>query len=155
MKAPRSSGRGKKWRLARTLPAWVLLALSMHSHAQLRLVTDEEAVRPDAKIATTRAITRGPGLKLASNESVKAAGFPFKVIFEPRGGVRIDPASVKVEYLKEPVVDLTERLRSAIRADSIDIPAAALPAGEHAFRVSVNDVDGRRGAIYFSLKALP
>lgn len=155
MTALRPTGLGRTWRLAPTLAALVLVALSMRAHAQLRLVTDEEAGRPDAKVATTRAITRGPGLKLASNDSVKAAGFSLKVVFEPRGGVRIDPASVRIEYLKEPIVDLTERVRAGIRADSIEIPAAALPAGEHAFRVSVNDVDGRRGTVYFSLKALP
>ena len=135
--------------------ASLLLLTSMQSAAQVRLVTEEEAKRPDAKMATTRAITRGPGLKLASGESVKAGGFPLKVLFESRGGVRIDPASVKVEYLKEPLVDLTERVRAGIRVDAIEISAASLPVGDHAFRVSVSDVDGRRGTVYFSLKAAP
>lgn len=132
-----------------------LILSSAYANAQVRLVTDEEARRPDAKVATTRAITRGPGLKLASSENVKAGGFPLKVLIESRGGVRIDPGSVKIEYLKEPLVDLTERVKTSIRPDAIEIPVALLPPGEHAFRVSVNDVDGRRGTVYFSLKAQP
>lgn len=142
-------------RIGSIAAASVSLCVSLQVGAQVRLVTEDEAKRPDAKIAMTRAITRGPGLKLASSDSVKASGFALKVIFESRGGVRIDPNSVKVEYLKDPLVDLTERIRAGVRPDAIEIPAAALPAGDHAFRVSVSDIDGRRGTIYFSLKATP
>lgn len=128
-------------------------AVASSAWAQVQLVTDEEARRPDAKTALTRAITRGPGVKLASPETVKASGFALKVEFESRGGKRIDPATVKVEYLKEPVVDVTERVKAGVRADAVEISQVLLPPGDHSFRVTVADIEGRRGSAVFSLKA--
>lgn len=139
--------------LVRAVAAAVVLGGAASAWGQVQLVTDEEARRPDAKTALTRAITRGPGVKLASPETVKAAGFALKVEFESRGGKRIDPATVKVEYLKEPVVDVTERVKAGIRADAVEISQALLPAGDHSFRVTVADTEGRRGSAVFSLKA--
>ena len=132
---------------------WSLGVLAAPDGAPLRLVTDEEARRPDARVPTTRAITRGPGVKLISPSEVNAGGFPMKVQFERRGGVQLDPQSLRVEYLKEPLVDLTDRLRTRVSGDTLDIPQAALPLGEHHFRVTVKDAEGRQGAAMFSIRA--
>ena len=143
----------RRW--VRAWALWVVWGLAASAWAQVQLVTEEEAKRPDAKTALTRAITRGPGVKLASADSVKASGFALKVEFEARGGKRIDANSVKVEYLKDPVVDVTDRVKMGIRADAVEVSQALLPPGDHSFRVSVADVDGRRGSTVFSLKARP
>lgn len=117
----------------------------------LQLVSPEEAKLPAvAAKPGTRAITRGPGVKLASPEAVSGA-FPFKVEFAPRGGAKIDPASAKVEYLRGDGVDLTERLKAAIKPEGIEVAAAQAPAGQHAFRVSVRDSEGREGKAEFSV----
>ncbi len=138
--------------IARALIA-AALSLAVHSaQAQaLQLVSPEEAKLPAvAAKPATRAITRGPGVKLATPESVSGA-FPLKVEFAPRGGSKIDPASVKVEYLRGDGVDLTARLKANIKPEGIEVAAAQVPAGEHAFRVSVRDSEGREGKAEFKL----
>lgn len=117
----------------------------------VQLITADEAKQPAAASKpASRAITRGPGVKLASPESVGGA-FPLKVEFQPRGDSKIDVASVKVEYLKGAGIDLTERVKGGIKPGGIEIPAAAAPAGEHPIRVSVRDSEGRLGSAEFKL----
>lgn len=138
--------------MTRYFLALILGAASALAAAQtVQLITDDEARLPAASQAPSRAITRGPGVKLVSAESVAKSGFPLKVAFEPRGGAKVDPASVQVTYLKSPAVDLTARLKGAIRADGIDLAAAAAPAGEHPLRVTVRDDEGRQGVLNFNL----
>jgi hypothetical protein len=111
------------------------------------LITLKEAQLPNAKgELKTRGISRGPGIVMLSPKDIPAevkSPFDFKVQFEPRGGVKIDPASVKVTYLKFPYIDLTERVKPAISANGIDFPKAAVPVGEHSVKITVKDVDGR------------
>lgn len=131
--------------------AAIALSAGFAQAQALQLVTAEEARLP-AVAATpgTRAITRGPGVKLATLDNVSGA-FPLKVEFAPRGGSKIDPASVKVEYLRGSGVDLTARLKANIRPEGIEVASAQVPAGEHAFRVSVRDSEGREGKSEFKL----
>lgn len=138
--------------LVRTLAAAALLVGASTVHAQaLQLISAEEAKLPAAASKpATRAITRGPGVKLDSPESVSGQ-FPLKIAFQPRGDSKIDVASVKVEYLKGNGVDLTERLKGGIKPAGIEIPTAAAPAGEHPIRVTVRDSEGRLGTAEFKL----
>lgn len=142
-----------RWMVCASLALVSLVASAAPDGPPLRLVTDDEARRPDARVPTTRAITRGPGVKLVSASEVNAGGFPMKVQFERRGGVQLDPQSVRVEYLKEPMVDLTDRVRSRVAGDAIEISQATLPPGEHHFRVTVKDAEGRQGGGMFSIRA--
>ena len=117
----------------------------------LQLIKDDEAKLPaQGAKPPSRAITRGPSVKLASPEAV-SGNFPFKIEFTPRGESKIDPNSVKVEYLKGNGVDLTDRLKPGIKPGGIEIPAAAAPAGQHPIRVSVRDSEGRQGTAEFNL----
>lgn len=117
----------------------------------LQLVTADEArLPPFGATPTMRGITRGPGVKLVTPESVSGT-FPLKVAFAPHGGTKIDPASVKVEYLRGSGVDLTARLKASIKPEGIEVASAQAPAGEHAFRVSVRDSEGREGKTEFKL----
>lgn len=111
------------------------------------LVTDEEARLPNATGAgVSRGVTRGPGIKLVlpdpASKTVKSP-FDFKLSFEPRGGSKIDTASVKLHYMKNPLVDLTDRVQSGIKGDGIYLSKVEMPAGEHPLRVTVNDDEGR------------
>lgn len=133
--------------------ATILLCIASASlHAQtVQLIKPDEAKLPAAATKPpSRAITRGPAVKLVSPEAV-SGNFAFKVAFEPRGGAKIDPASVKVEYLKGSGVDLTERVKGGLKPEGIEIAAAAAPAGEHPIRVTVRDSEGRLGTTEFKL----
>jgi hypothetical protein len=138
--------------IARILFAVALVMLATSAMAQpVQLITDKEARLPVAPQAASRAITRGPGVKLLSSESVANGVFPLKVVFEPRGGSKIDPGSVEVTYLKNPAVDLTSRVKSGIRTDGIDLASVTAPAGDHPIRISVRDDEGRQGSLVINL----
>ena len=137
--------------IIRIAAASLLLFSSAVFSQTLQLIKDDEAKLPAAAAKpASRAITRGPGVKLVSPDSVSGQ-FPFKIAFEPRGESKIDAASIKVEYLKGSGIDLTERLKPGIRPAGIEIPAAAAPAGEHPIRVTVRDSEGRQGSAEFKL----
>ena len=110
------------------------------------LILTEEAALPDAAAGlVTRGIGRGPGIRIASPADGSALKSPFvlKLDFESRGGVQIDPASVRVAYLKATPVDLTPRLKGSISAAGINFLNAEAPEGKHVLKVTVKDVDGR------------
>lgn len=126
-----------------------LFFLAGQAQAQvLQLITEAEASLPAAKEggepAETRAITRSPGVDLASAEAVTGAGFPLRIVFAPRGGIAIDLESVRVVYLKSPPVDLTGRLKSQITPTGVEVPAASAPPGEHPLQITVRDKEGRQ-----------
>jgi hypothetical protein len=137
-------------RVTALIGAWTL---STAWAEPLALISNAEAQLPNAKPVTTRAITRGPGIKLVSPADVNAGSFSLKIAFEPRGGAKIDPQSVHVEYLKEPVVDLTPRLSAGLKGDQIDLPQVSVPKGTHTLRVSAKDSEGRSTATVISLNA--
>jgi hypothetical protein len=110
------------------------------------LIMSDEAALPDAIAGpSTRGIGRGPGIKVTSPAEGASLKSPFvlKLDFESRGGVQIDPGSVRVAYLKATPVDLTPRLKGAITASGINFSNAEAPEGKHLLKVSVKDVDGR------------
>ena len=131
---------------------WALMTMAQAAP----LIKEDEARLPAASGALlTRGITRGPGIKVLSPDpaamSVKSP-FNLKVAFEPRGGAKIDPASVKVTYLKSPAVDLLDRVRPGLSERGIDLAGAEAPAGEHQIRVTVQDSEGRQTNTIINLK---
>ena len=127
------------------LPHWV--------NAQVKLITDEEAKSPNLQVPGTRAITRGPGISLQTPLEVTAKSFPFKLAFEPRGGAKIDPSSIKFEYLKQPIVDLTARFKSGLNGNTLELAQASVPVGTHPIRVWVRDSEGREAQTTIQLTA--
>ncbi len=121
--------------------------------AQTPLITEAEAQAPNLQVPATRAITRGPGISLLSPTEVAGKSFAFKMVFEPRGGAKIDPGSIKFEYLKQPVVDLTARFKTGLNGNQLELPQASVPAGTHPIRVSVRDSEGREGKTIIHLSA--
>lgn len=122
-----------------------------------QLITESEAKLPAASTVVTRGITRGPGIKLVSPEPAAdgiRSPFSFKVVFEPRGGARIDPASVKLSYLKSPAVDLTERVKAGLSEKGIQLEGAEVPPGEHQIRLTVQDTEGRQASTVITLKVV-
>jgi hypothetical protein len=135
-----------------------LLGLVSGPAAAVTLIKDEEAHLPAAVGGlVTRGITRGPGVKMLSPDP--AAGpvkspFNLKVSFEPRGGARIDPASVSVTYLKATPVDLLPRVKAGLSAGGIELAGAEVPPGEHQIRVTVQDSEGRQSSTVLQLNVV-
>ncbi|MDH6590431.1 hypothetical protein M2165_000320 [Variovorax sp. TBS-050B] len=119
------------------------------------LITDAEARLPSAYAEGKRAgLTRGPGIEVQSpSGAVDKGAMALKVGFKPRGGVAIDPKSVRVVYMKSPAVDLTERVRTHVSESGIAIDGARVPAGEHQLKVDVADTEGRISSKLISFKA--
>ena len=111
------------------------------------LITKEEAELPaSANVAmTTRGLTRGPGIEQVSpgaNQNVSSP-LPLKIKFQIRNDVEIDPASIKLTYMKLKPVDLTARLKGHIKPDGIEMDQAEVPPGVHSLRLDLKDKRGR------------
>ena len=135
-----------------------LTAGAMPANAAQVLITAEEAALPPPKgaIATERrGITRGPKVDVMTGAGQLKSPMRLQMKFEPYGGAKIDPDSVKVTYLRTPNVDLTSRVRSFVLPSGIDMPEVELPVGEHMVRVDIKDTDGRVGTTSFVLKVAP
>ena len=131
------------------------MALVPNARADM-LISSQEAALPSATAAgiTFRSVTRGPKIQLVSpaDASVVHSPVALHLKFESYGGATIDPASVKVTYMKKPAVDLTSRVRTYIRPDGVDMETAEIPPGEHVIKVDVTDSQGRAGSNTFMLK---
>lgn len=122
------------------------------------LIHEREAELP-ALVSTppSRSIIRGPVVKWVSPKNGITVNSPFelKVLLEPREGVKIDPSSLKVVYLKTPVVDLTPRLQTAITPKGIEFKQAEVPPGSHTIRLTIRDVEGRETNSQLTIKVNP
>ena len=116
--------------------------------ARFCIDSDSRIVRQRAAKLTARGgLTRGPSIKVLSPADSKVKmPFDMKLVFEPHGGANIDPASVKMTYLKSPLVDLTERIKPYISASGIDMAKVEAPPGEHHLKIQVTDSKGRVGS---------
>ncbi len=130
-----------------------LMSWSSLIKAQNILITEAEAQTPNLQVPTTRAITRGPGINLLTPAEVMAKSFTLKLVFEPRGGAKIDASSIKFEYLKQPIVDLTARFRPGLSGNQLELAMVTVPPGKHPIRVSVRDSEGREGHTVIHLSA--
>ena len=123
------------------------------ANAETVLINEAEAVRPNAPELTTRGISRGPGIKLIGSSEVIAKSFNLKFEFEPRGGARIDAKSIRLEYLKQPLIDLTDRVKGGIHDQVLELERFSVPPGAHALRIRVSDSEGREASQVVNLQA--
>jgi len=134
----------------------LVAALTAGSQAQaLELITRREAALPSAGGGHERGISRGPTIVVVSPSPVAGtvrSPFELKIRFVAHGGATIDGDSVLVTYLKEPAVDLTQRLKPFIAPTGIDVKDAVVPAGTHWLRVDVTDSTGHAGWSDFSFR---
>jgi len=71
--------------------------------------------------------------------------------FETYGGSVIEPRSVKMIYLKNLAINLTQRIGDLIKTSGIEVDNAQVPPGTHYIRVEVKDNAGRLGSTTFAL----
>lgn len=134
----------------------LLFGLFLRSAAAEVLIKPSEARLPAAAdIPTaTRAITRGPGVRIVSPDISAekiTSPFPLRIEFEPRGGAKIDPSSVRLTYLRSPNVELADRIKSNVSEKGIELASAEVPPGEHVIRVTVKDSEGRQTSTLLNL----
>src|ERR1700747_608580 len=101
------------------------------------LITEDEAKLPPPKGAMTadrRGITRGPKIEVVVDGAQVHSPVHLQLKFESFGGAKIDPDSIKVTYMKTPNVDLTERIKSFVRANGLVRPEAEMAPGDHTTR---------------------
>lgn len=113
------------------------------------LITDDEARLPAAAPLVTRGITRGPAIhQLQPDPTAGPVKSPLalKVAFEPRGGAKIDPASIRLTYLKSTPIDLSERVRRGLSDKGLDLTNAEIPPGTHELQLVLQDTDGRKAS---------
>lgn len=133
-------------------------ALAAAAAEPIQLITREEAGLPLVGIASgqVRNLTRGPGIDpLATPASVNGGPFRLVVKFKPSNGVPVDPATVRLTYRRQPVVDLTARVKSFVTAEGIEAPAVVAPPGRHIIDIEATDKEGRigRGQLTINVEA--
>ena len=145
--------------LARASFASVLVAAALAAMPAdaFQLITQSEANLPTAPITqiSTRGLTRGPTIdQLAPPpDAVSPVGaLALKITFAGHNGATIDPASVRVTYLKQPAVDLTPRLKPYITATGIDATGVDVPPGVHLIRIDLTDTEGRSSTVIMKLQ---
>jgi hypothetical protein len=147
----------KKLTLAAVVCFACLFAAPMRADA-FQLITLEEAALPAGPVPDFQlrgSPTRRPNVVVISPRP--AAGLlhsplDLKLQFHAFGGAAIDPNSVVVTYLKDPLIDMTQRIAPFITADGINISQAEVPSGRHQFWIELKDNDGRIGATEFSFQ---
>jgi hypothetical protein len=123
-----------------------------------QLVTVEEAALPAAQVTTLDlrgSPTRRPNVTVLSpppNAGLMHSPLDLKLQFRAFGGAEIDPNSVVVTYLKNPAIDITQRLAPFVSAAGIDVSQAQVPPGKHEFWVELRDKEGRIGGGEFSFQ---
>jgi hypothetical protein len=130
---------------------FVVLTVVVFANAAraLQLITESEAALPPIQDrGHERGISRGPTVIIVSpprGAGVMKSPVALKVKFERHGGAQIDVDSVIVTYMKQPAIDLTQRMKPSIAATGVDLEDAEVPPGTHTIRVYVTDSDGRSG----------
>lgn len=134
----------------------MLLVFAVPSFAadRLVLITEKEASMPAGDVPKSRGITRGPSIEqISPDPGARAVKGPidFKVKFSPHGGAAILPETVQIQYIKTPIIDLTERAAPFINDKGVSVAGAVVPAGEHKVQISVQDSNGRWGTAVMSI----
>jgi len=135
----------------------ITVAVGAGEARAVELITAQEAALPDAAGArqlNVRGVTRGPKILVVSpapDAGLVRSPMDLLLKFETHGGAVINPLSVKVIYLKNPTINLTQRIGNLVTAGGIEVHGAEAPPGTHYIRVEVKDDVGRLGSIVFPL----
>jgi len=149
----------KKVTLAAVVCLAGLFAAAMPADA-FQLITPEEAALPAGPVPGFQlrgSPTRRPNVTVISpppTAGVLHSPLNLKLQFRAFGGAAIDPNSVVVTYLKEPAIDITQRIMSFISADGINVSQAEVPPGKHQFWIELKDNDGRIGGTEFTFQVV-
>ena len=129
-------------------------------HAQSKpvvLITPDEAGRPRqpaSNLSFRAGISRGPAITLSMPEALPPAAVQspihLQLKFTVHGNAQIDQDSFKLIDVVVPALDLTDRVRSFLKPDGLDVPEAELPPGIYTIRAEIKDKEGRSGSLTFT-----
>jgi hypothetical protein len=124
-----------------------------------QLVTQAEAALPAAEAPPVLQLqgspTRRPNILIVSpppGAGSLHSPLDLKLRFRAFGGAAIDPESVVVTYLKQPAIDITQRIAKYITAEGVEIDRVEVPPGAHRFWIEVKDNSGRIRAAELSFQ---
>jgi hypothetical protein len=134
-----------------------LLAIETPAQA-FQLITSAEAALPPGTIPPFE--IRGNPLRRpiivvlspSPNAGLVQSPLELKLRFQSFGGVDIDPDSVVITYLKQPNVNITQRIKPYITTAGIDLAQAEVPPGLHHFWIKLNDKNGLPAVAEFSFQ---
>ena len=127
----------------------MLLFAASRPASAFDLITEAEAALPAGKVPSVGvrgSPTRLPVVTMLSpapGAGVVYSPLDFKLRFQAFGGATIDKDAVVITYIKQPDIDITQRIKAFITANGIEITAAVVPPGPHKFWVELKDSDGR------------
>jgi hypothetical protein len=64
----------------------------------------------------------------------------------------VDKESVRLIYIKNPLVELTKRVHDFITPTGIELPEVQVPPGTHTIRLQLKDSAGRTSSTYFTFQ---
>jgi hypothetical protein len=145
-----------RW-LAGGILALALVRLFKQQSQGLELITAQEARLPDDPRGRSYAVSLGPSIMVVSPSP--AAGFirsPFtlRIRFQSHGGAQIDLDSFLLTYKKVPPIDLTQRVRSFVTPEEVQIDNVEAPAGQHRIQVNLKDSRGHDAMTEFTVKIM-
>jgi hypothetical protein len=146
----------RKSRVALIIGLAFYVALGCRATA-FTLITDDEAKRPPGPLGPMGPIP-GPIIQVISpmDDVPLFSPIRFVVRFRSFAMTLIDFDSLRFVYVKEPLIDLTERARKFLRLDpsgsSFILEDAEVPPGIHVIRIDVRDTAGRLGSSYIKFQ---
>jgi len=121
----------------------------------LELITKEEAsLPPGARPGPLRGPIPGPTIEVMSPPSDVGQRSPLRLLvrFKTYAGSKVDKESIRLIYIKTPLVELTNRVRDFITPTGIELHEAQVPPGSHTIRIQLKDTAGRTGSTYFTFE---
>ena len=141
--------------------AATLMCVGLRTSAAEVLISEEEAKLPSSPPEygiNTRGPARGPAVDQLSPDPADQnvnSPLPLKIKFSRRNNVAINMASVKITYLKSPLVDLTDRIKPYLTEDGIEMKQAEVPPGTHFLLLNLRDAQGRVTSATIKLSVAP
>jgi hypothetical protein len=136
-----------------SLLAVVLITTATSVHG-LELITKEEASLPPGTPTELRGPIPGPVIEVKSPPSDVRQKSPLRLLvtFTTRSGSPVDKDSVRLIYIKNPLVELTNRVHDFITPTGIEVRDAQVPPGSHTIRIQLKDLAGRPSSKYFTFE---
>lgn len=120
-------------------------------------VTAEQAAAPPMDLASrgTATSSTGPAIVLRSpiHEASYEGTFDIDLAFEPGpSGLPVNPASLKLTYLKGWGFDITKHFREFLVNGRLAFTDATMPKGRHSVEVYIEDTDGNASTRVFTIE---